>query len=68
MGLLIAATGPYSLFPPCITCMANREVIGIITKIDEPHANIARARHWLELTAAGKSSPFVRKQGKELRN
>lgn len=63
VGLLIAATEPYSLFPPCITCMANREVIGIITKIDEPNANIARARHWLELTGCRKIFPICSKTG-----
>ena len=29
VGLLVSAIEPYCLFPPCITCMANREVIGI---------------------------------------
>lgn len=49
VGLLLAATEPYSLYPPCITCMVNREVIGIVTKIDEPGANVARAERWLRL-------------------
>ena len=34
VGLLLSATEPYSLYPPCCTVMANREVIGIVTKID----------------------------------
>lgn len=48
VGLLIAADDDYSLFPPCITCMVNREVIGIVTKIDkaDPH----RAERWLRLS------------------
>lgn len=25
VGLLLAATEPYSLYPPCITCMTNRD-------------------------------------------
>ena len=29
VALLIAADDDYSLFPPCITCLVNREVIGI---------------------------------------
>ncbi len=36
VGLLLAATEPYSLYPPCITSMVNREVIGIVTKIHDP--------------------------------
>ncbi len=49
VGLLLSATEPYSLFSPNITSMANREVVGIITKIDEPDANAARAESWLRL-------------------
>ena len=29
VGLLLSATEPYSLYPPCITNMCNREVIGL---------------------------------------
>ncbi len=54
VGLLIAATEPYSLFPPCITCMANREVIGIVTKINDPEANVERAASWLRLSGCEK--------------
>lgn len=50
VGLLIAATENYSLFPPNITCLVNREVIGIVTKIDEPKANAQRAEKWLRLS------------------
>ena len=50
VGLLIAATENYSLFPPNITCMVNREVIGIITKIHDPKANTERAERWLRLS------------------
>ena len=49
VGLLIGATEPYSLFPPCSTSVCNREVIGVVTKINHPDANIERARRWLEL-------------------
>lgn len=48
VALLIAADDDYSLFPPCITCMVNREVIGIVTKIDK--ADPRRATHWLQLS------------------
>ena len=47
VGLLVSATEPYCLFPPCVTPMANRDVIGIITKIDHPGANIRMAEQWL---------------------
>ena len=49
VGLLVAADEPYCLFPPNITCMANREVIGIITKIDKEKANLGRVTRWLKL-------------------
>lgn len=48
VGLLVAATEAYTLFPPNITCMVNREVIGIVTKINDPRANRALARQWLQ--------------------
>lgn len=47
VGLLASATEPYSLFGPCITPLANREVVGIVTKIDEPYANPQQAELWL---------------------
>ena len=48
VALLIAADDDYSLFPPCITCMVNREVVGIVTKIDK--ADPRRAERWLRLS------------------
>jgi ethanolamine utilization protein EutP len=48
VALLIAADEQYSLFPPNITCMVNREVIGIVTKCDK--ADPARAEKWLRLS------------------
>lgn len=50
VGLLISAIEPYSLFSPNITCMANRDVIGIVTKVDELGANPEQAERWLRLT------------------
>ena len=47
VGLLAAATEPYTLFPPNITCMVNRQVIGIVTKIHDKNANVRRAEGWL---------------------
>lgn len=54
VGLLISATEPYSLFPPCITCMVNREVIGIVTKSEQEGANPERAENWLRLSGCQK--------------
>lgn len=49
VGLLLSATEPYSLYPPNITCMCNRDVIGIVTKAEDPKANVERAEKWLRL-------------------
>lgn len=54
VGLLISATENYSLFPPCVTCMVNREVIGIVTKCEEKDANPQRAENWLRLSGCEK--------------
>ncbi len=54
VGLLIGADEPYSLFPPCCTCMANREVIGIVTKCQQAGANVKRAENWLRLSGCEK--------------
>ena len=48
VGLLLAANEPYTLYPPCITNMCNREVIGIVTKIHDPDACVERAEGWLK--------------------
>lgn len=52
VALLIAADDDYSLFPPCITSLVNREVIGIVTKIDK--APPQRAERWLRLSGCKK--------------
>lgn len=54
VGLLLSATEPYSLYPPNITCMVNREVVGIVTKINEENADVKRAERWLRLTGCRK--------------
>ena len=54
VGLLLSATEPYSLYPPNITCMANREIIGIVTHIDCEDANVKQAENWLKLTGCEK--------------
>lgn len=54
VGLLISATEPYCLFPPCCTSMANREVIGIVTKVDVEGGDPKRAERWLRLAGCEK--------------
>ena len=54
VGLLAASTEPYSLYPPNITCMVNRDVIGIVTKIDDEKGDVQQAAKWLELTGCKK--------------
>ncbi len=49
VGLVISALEPYSLLSPNITCMANREVIGIITQIDQKAARPQLVDYWLKL-------------------
>ncbi|MBE6610687.1 MAG: ethanolamine utilization protein EutP [Ruminococcaceae bacterium] len=52
VAMLIAADDDYSLFPPCCTSMVNREVIGIVTKIDK--CSPERAESWLRLAGCQK--------------
>ena len=54
VGLLLSSTEPYSLYPPCVAPMANREVIGIVTKIDHPEARPDMAEMWLRLAGCEK--------------
>lgn len=54
VGLLLSATEPYSLYSPNITCMVNREVVGIVTQINEPKADPERAARWLRLSGCKK--------------
>ena len=64
VGLLLSATEPYSLYPPCCTVMANREVVGIVTKIDLEDANPKQAENWLRLAGCEKIF-FVNSKGNE---
>ena len=64
VGLLVSATEPYCLFPPCCTAMANREVIGIVTKIDVKGGEPKRAESWLRLAGCEKIF-FVNSKGNE---
>ena len=49
VGLLISAIEPFSLYPPNVCSICNREVVGIVTKIDHPLADREQAAQWLEL-------------------
>ena len=49
VGLLLSATEPYSLYPPCVTACCNRPVIGIVTQIDHEGGDPDRAHNWLAL-------------------
>ena len=48
LALLIAADEPFSLFEANCQCFTNRPLIGIITKIDSPFANVPMVRNWME--------------------
>lgn len=54
VGLLVSATEPYCLYPPCCTAAANRDTIGIVTKIHHQNANTERAARWLRLAGCRK--------------
>lgn len=54
VGMLISACEPYSLYPPCVTPVCNRPVIGIVTQIDQPDADVEQAVRWLELAGCEK--------------
>ena len=54
VGLLLSAREPYSLYPPCVTAAANREVVGIITQIDHKDARVDLAQLWLEIAGCKK--------------
>ena len=54
VGLLLSATEPYSLYPPNISCMVYREVVGIVTQINEPKDDPERAARWLRLSGCKK--------------
>lgn len=49
VGLVLSADEPYSIFNPCLAAIVNREVIGLVTGIDKPRANVERATKWLKL-------------------
>jgi len=44
--------------------MANREVVGIVTKINHPDAKVKRAESWLRLAGCKKIFLWISKPGK----
>ncbi|MCR4719851.1 MAG: EutP/PduV family microcompartment system protein [Firmicutes bacterium] len=54
VGLVLSADEPYSIFSPCCAVLANRPVIGIVTKTDKSGANPKRAEYWLKLAGCEK--------------
>ena len=46
VALVLSATEPYSLYPPNIAPLANRPVIGTVTKTDAPGADAEQAGEW----------------------
>ena len=68
VGLLLSATENYSLYSPNITCMANREVIGVVTKIDREDADADRAERWLRLAGCKKGFRLSSHTGEGIEN
>ena len=54
VGIVLSATEPYSLYPPDVTTLGNRDEIGIVTKIDHWCADPEQAARWLRLTGCKK--------------
>ena len=54
VGLLVSATEQFNLFSPNIVSLTNREVVGIITQIDSPNANVPMVENWLVLAGCKK--------------
>ena len=54
IGLLLNSTEEYSLFSPNSTAGATREVVGIVTQIDQENARPDMAENWLKLAGCKK--------------
>ena len=54
IGLLMDATEPFSLYSPNLTPVCNREVVGVVTKIDHWAAQPEQAAAWLTLAGCHK--------------
>ena len=60
------ATEPFSLYPPNVTSVSNREIVGVVTKIDHPLANVEQASEWLRLAGCTKIFPVCSLDGEGL--
>lgn len=54
VGFILAANEPFSLYSPASTATATRPVIGIVTQINNPGADPALAKEWLEIAGCEK--------------
>ena len=59
VGFLMAANEPYSLFDPGSTAMCNRDVIGIITKINDKDADVELVKNSMEITGVEPEKVFL---------
>ena len=69
VALVIDATDEYSIFPPACAAVANRPVIGVVTKCDANDARAELAGSWLRLSGCEPiffTSSATRKGIKEL--
>ena len=54
VGIVISANEPFCVFSPGIASLVNREVVGIVTGIDKPDANVPTVTRWLRLCGCEK--------------
>lgn len=66
VAFLINATEPYSLYPPACDGVSTRPIIGIVTQIDRPNANVEQATEWLRLAGANPIFPVSSYTGEGL--
>ena len=66
VGLVLSANAPYTIFSPCITSLVNSEVIGIVSGIDKPDANVERVTRWLKLAGCKRIFPVSAVTGEGL--
>ena len=64
VGLLMSSREPYSLYPPCVTPLCNRPVIGIVTQINSDGADPNRAESWLRLAGCETFSELIQKRAR----
>ncbi len=50
LALLMAADEPFSVFEADCQCYTNRPLIGIITRINSPFANVPMVRNWMMIS------------------